>query len=201
MTPVKLNALWLRKLADYAASLREPEGEVFYAVVTEENGSDSFAIQRGTPDSIPPLGAVLEVETKDQQPARPPARVTIQGGGMTGCSTLDGYDAVFWSEAAVEKFVFPYYASKSLWMAPVVLDALAKAWYGFVPGDGSSANVAPDEIPFAIAHLPGSDYVPLTDGTIDPAALLDDLVVLVKKMDAPVEHRSLKEYLPAAQPA
>jgi hypothetical protein len=194
-----LNAVQLRRLADAAASIRAPGGDPLYAVSTEDNGSDTITIELGSAHHLPPVGSMIEFDTKDQQPDRPPARVTIQGGDMSGPSTLDQYDAVFWSEAAVEKFVVPYYASKSLWMAAHVLQGLAKAWYGFVPGTDDDSDIVVDanEIPFAVAHLPGSDYVPLSDA----AAPGDDLFVLIKKQDGTIEHRALTHYLAAPQPA
>lgn len=163
--PVIQNAIQLRNLADHAASLRGAP----WSVYAQEAGGRAFvavdpeAVRSGflpTP--------IMELDTRFQHPGRPVPEVVVRAEG--GEMSLADYDAVFWSEASVEKFVFPYYASKSLWLAAHVLTVLSKFWYGFVPGvertpeppvvrvDGEEA------VPFAVAHLPTSDYVMLSDG-------------------------------------
>jgi hypothetical protein len=65
-------------------------------------------------------------------------------------------DAVFWSVSAVEKFLVPYYASvygnKGPAVARAVMDVL-------LLGGGSAADGTEIEAPFAVAHLPSSEYV------------------------------------------
>jgi hypothetical protein len=64
-------------------------------------------------------------------------------------------DAVFWSVSAVEKFLVPYYASvygdQGPDMAQAVLDVLLRGV--------ERAGDEEDEAPFAVAHLPSSEYV------------------------------------------
>lgn len=66
-------------------------------------------------------------------------------------------DAVFWSVSAVEKFLVPYYASvygdKGPQMAQAVLDVLLPE-----SAEGGEGRVE-GETPFAVAHLPSSEYV------------------------------------------
>lgn len=68
-------------------------------------------------------------------------------------------DAVFWSVSAVEKFLVPYYASvygdKGPKMAKAVLDVLLPPTE---TAEGGEAMVE-DETPFAVAHLPSSEFV------------------------------------------
>lgn len=187
--PVTQNALQLRHLAEHVSSLRgmpwnlyghERDGEPRITLDLAQLGAD-----------LPPL---MQMDTRFQQPWRPVPEVTISAEGKEW--VLANYDAVFWSEAAVEKFVIPYYASKSLWLAAYVLAGLSRAWYGFLPGvdpapelDGPSP-ADEDLIPFAIAHLPTSDYVTL-DGE-EPGA---DLHLLYRQSDGSVRHKSLAEFL------
>ncbi|HZG41872.1 MAG TPA: hypothetical protein VEY93_02840 [Longimicrobium sp.] len=70
-------------------------------------------------------------------------------------------DAVFWSVSAVEKFLVPYYASvygdKGPAMAKAVMDVL-------LLGRERAADDPDTEAPFAVAHLPSSEYVGEPEG-------------------------------------
>jgi hypothetical protein len=110
----------------------------------------------------------FEIDTREVEMRPKVTEVTFAVEGETLTDNLaDAYDAVFWSEAAVEKFVLPYYASKSLWEAAAVLDKLSMYWYGQIPpdtdpGEGESSDVHfLVDPPFAIAHTPDSDYTSL----------------------------------------
>lgn len=59
-------------------------------------------------------------------------------------------DAVFWTQAAVEKFLIPYYASVYGDQADTVVQELLKV----LKPDAANPNPA-----FAVAHLPSSEYV------------------------------------------
>lgn len=67
-------------------------------------------------------------------------------------------DAVFWSVSAVEKFLVPYYASvygdQGPEMAKAVMDVLL---LGVESADGVGRMET--EAPFALAHLPSSEFV------------------------------------------
>ncbi|HLM67281.1 MAG TPA: hypothetical protein VK358_07135 [Longimicrobium sp.] len=77
-------------------------------------------------------------------------------------------DAVFWSVSAVEKFLVPYYASvygdQGPKMAQAVLDVLLPE-----SAEGGEGRVE-GETPFAVAHLPSSEYVgePEADSSFVP---------------------------------
>ncbi|HWK88630.1 MAG TPA: hypothetical protein VNP72_01495 [Longimicrobium sp.] len=182
----KLNALQLRTLTEHAASLRGPGGALSYMVRTHDDGIALIPAET----TLVPENAVIELDTADQQAARPSvitATMVAKGAdGRTATADLMKYDAVFWSEAAVEKFVLPYYASKSMWMAAHVLSTISRLWYGFVPGEGGTV-VQTDEIPFAMAHIPSSDYVGLDVG--------DELHLLFRTKDGQVDARPLSRYL------
>jgi hypothetical protein len=186
--PITQNALQLRHLAEHASSLRGVHLNVFGA---EADGKPLLSFEP-LAISDPFVAPMMELDTRFQQPWRavPEVTITMEGRPMS----LASYDAVFWSEAAVEKFVLPYYASKSLWLAAYVLSALSRHWYGFLPG----VDPAPDPagplpagenlIPFALAHLPTSDYIMLDE----PGA---DLHLLYRQPDGSVLPRSLAELL------
>ncbi len=60
---------------------------------------------------------VCKIETPKCQPDRKEVRaVTLDVDGTSAkIDTDDGSDAVFWTESAVEKFLYPYYHSHRLW--------------------------------------------------------------------------------------
>jgi hypothetical protein len=70
-------------------------------------------------------------------------------------------DAVFWSVSAVEKFLVPYYASvygdQGPDMANAVMDVLLRGVDS--AGDAGAVGEEGDDKPFAVAHLPSSEYV------------------------------------------
>jgi hypothetical protein len=153
----RLNAHQLRELAEAASSLRRPGGEPFFGVVR----GGVLSIQAGNNQDAP-KGAVFEIDTFTVEPRPAPTAVIMDCEGQA-MDLVKKYDAVFWSEAAVEKFVFPYYASKSLWEAAAVLARLEYHWYKSVPRDtdpeprlGGEAFL--EEVPFALAHTPDSDW-------------------------------------------
>jgi hypothetical protein len=206
-----LNSIDLRDAADYASSLRGPDGNPIFLVTTP--GGDGGLSINPTKDFLPcstPTNNSVACSTMTVQPDRPTVdSVTIQAA-ESPVEGLDRYDAVFWSEAAVEKFVIPYYASKWQWEAATLLSVLSNVWYGFVPPAGkTSVEITPTEpddgIPFALAHLPRSEYVVLGGGDVEThhggvvAPHSDirgrDLVLLVRHPDGTVSHRPLSYYL------
>lgn len=182
--PVIQNALQLRHLAEHVSSLR---GMAWNLYAHELDGEPRIQLAPTVADIEFAPTPLMELDTRFQAPGRvvPEVQISAEGEVMS----LASYDAVFWSEAAVEKFVIPYYASKSLWMAAHVLTGLSRLWYGFVPGEGS-AGESTEPIPFALAHLPTSDYIML-DGQ-EPGA---DLHLLYRQPDGSVLPRSLAELL------
>ncbi|HET6228508.1 MAG TPA: hypothetical protein VFE05_00435 [Longimicrobiaceae bacterium] len=154
---LKINAHDLRRAADAAESIRGPEGKPMYVAASAEGGLEIY--------SEPPEGGYLfEVDTFEQGVGRPhpTAVIVVDCHGQT-MDLAHGYDAVFWSEAAVEKFLLPYYASKSMWDAAAALKNLSQKWYGKVPDDGDddgddATPVDGATLPFAVAHMPDSEY-------------------------------------------
>jgi hypothetical protein len=155
--PVELDALTLRRLAEMAASARGPVGDPYYFVQREDG---TLELVHGEPGGPVPLNAIIEIDTRTQQPHR--RRVTNVALTVEGktVSLEEQFDAVFCTEAAVEKFVFPYLASESLWNAGYTVAALAQAWYGRIPPT-SFSSAEDDPIPFAIGHSPNSEFTPL----------------------------------------
>ncbi|HEY0021742.1 MAG TPA: hypothetical protein VGB24_02500 [Longimicrobium sp.] len=80
----------------------------------------------------------------------------VPAGQMIPAGTYAA-DAVFWSQSAVEKFMIPYYASVYGDQADVVVQTLLTVLKPAAQ-DGSEPDPA-----FAIAHLPGSEYVTLAN--------------------------------------
>lgn len=175
----RLDAHQLRELADAASSRRRPGGEPFFGVV--RNGA--LHIEAGD-DRKPPTGALFEIDTFTVEPRPAPTAVIIDCAGQA-LDLASKYDAVFWSEAAVEKFVFPYYASKSLWEAAAVLTKLSFYWYRSVPADTDptpplAGHVVFEGVPYALAHTPDSDWDP-----IEESVPHKDLHLLVMAAEGP----------------
>jgi hypothetical protein len=181
-----LNAHQLRMVAEFASSRRRVGGEPLYAVTVPESevvGAENKLdfVSRLAEGQVP----LFEIDTREVEARPKPTEVYFVVDEVRTHNLADRYDAVFWSEAAVEKFVLPYYASKSLWEAAAVLDKLSMYWYGQIPpdtdpGEGSSSDgrffVEP---PFAIAHTPDSDYT----------SLESDLHLLFREGDRVRAHR------------
>jgi hypothetical protein len=174
-----INAHQFRKWADAASSYR---GDGPFWLVYNEGGEPTIEEAE-----IPPAGAVFGVETREVTERPTPAAVIIDCHGSTR-DLVGSYDAVFWTEAAVEKFVFPYYASKSLWDAADVLDKLSFYWYGTIPlvgldGEGVGTVLSSvDAAPYAVAHTPDSDWNTLSLDGIGPIG--SDIHLLVRDGDA-----------------
>lgn len=180
-----MNAQQLRAVADAAESLRNPDGgqDPFY-VVYEEGQKPQIMQSAG-----PPPNAVFELDTLEVEPRPTPSRVVIECDGVTR-ELVQEYDAVFWSESAVEKFVLPYYASKSMWEAAAVLDKISMYWYGEIPpatdpsgpvDDLVAESTEPLPPPYALAHTPDSEWSVL-DGLGSPTG--HNLHLLVKDGEA-----------------
>lgn len=207
--PYLPNALQLRQLTDFAASLRGSSDEPIYVVGrNKEDGSLGLSCTRKalrwSHEDV-----VVRTATNAVAPARPvlsSMSVGVDGPVVHGDMAAK-YDAIFWSEAAVEKFVIPYYAAKSMWRAAHVIRQLSEQWYGYVPAppDPLHASARGDvgDVPFALAHVPGSDYVPVGDEVAGKAPRPDDLHLLFSDGNGEWYHRSLLEAAerPVAAPA
>lgn len=152
----KYDAKFLRKAAEYASSIRSDNGIPVWVYVKEDGDLDHKI------GGDPPDTTVFEVETKEVEKGRtPPSSVKIAHEGVRPEELVHKYDAVFWSESAVEKFVLPYYASLSMWDAASALEDISIAWYGKIPraasGDGTGTETN-EVIPFALAHTPDSNW-------------------------------------------
>jgi len=157
--PIVLDARDLRNRADAYASIRGPAGDRRFFVQVGEPGEGTLEMRPGEP--VPEEGIVFQLNTAAQQPNRPKVtNATIEAEGKP--FPLNDFDAVFWTESAVEKFVFPYLASKALWSAAHQLTVLSRRWYGFVP-DQPPGGQGEDPIPFAIGHIPDSDFDTLSN--------------------------------------
>lgn len=202
--PLMLPSLIVRSVADAAASHRRSGGEPGYMVTTHDLvGGWSTVFVPQTDQQAPVSGPTVEVTPVDTPTItdRPAVlNVYIQAEGMQHgyMEALDRYDAVFWSESAVEKFVLPYYASKSQYAAAEVLTGLSELFYHKIPSPDRTDEPAPssdrtdEPVPFAVAHLPRSTYENLTE----TAAMGADLaVVKCHPVTGRVTHHLLSDYL------
>ncbi|HEX2092443.1 MAG TPA: hypothetical protein VHG28_08575 [Longimicrobiaceae bacterium] len=168
-----LDSYGVREIAEYASGVR---GEKVYLVATPDPAlPGNYLI---TPSTVPvapgPDQVVVPCNTAYIQPGRPKVtKVTVvfdlehaDGTEHRVTQDVSQYDALFWSESAVEKFLFPYYASKYQWAAAYWLDAISTHWYGFVPDPASglpsmsqaAGRTTEGSDSFAMVHYPRSDY-------------------------------------------
>jgi hypothetical protein len=154
----------LRKMAEAAASFR---GKEFWMVIgpegwearTEEPepGPDHVAIRcRNDPTAARPEVTRAELGTSAVAKAD---LLRLKVGGRE-----ERADAVFWSAAAVEKFLVPYYASVYGNQAAPEIAKLVQVLDSppVGGGEGDPAGASPDA--FALAHIPRSEYVKVDGG-------------------------------------
>jgi hypothetical protein len=191
----KLDSITARCVAEYASSLRSRKYDPSFIVTRFDRDERQWCmkVSRHHSPCSGPDGVVTPLETRFVQPERPPVtEISIRAKGMDHDESLMRYDAVFWSEAAVEKFLFPYYASKYQWLAAHVLATLSRIFYGYVPGGTEEVSArSEEEIPFAIGHIPRSDYVELEEHP----AIAHELYVLFRDAEGKVTHRPLADFL------
>lgn len=192
--PLMLTSLIARSIADAAESHRGAGGEPGYMLTTHDPAKGwSTVFNPRTEEPAPESDAAVVVTpvntpTITERPAV--LNVYIQAAGMQAgfMESLARYDAVFWSESAVEKFVFPYYASKSQYAAADVLTGLSELFYHKIP----APDRTDEAVPFAVAHLPRSTYADLTE----TAAVGADLAVVKRHpVTGEVTHHLLSHYL------
>jgi len=113
----------LRMVAEWASAIR---GDPLYFTYSPDTGRMGLAqFADGQPPLFTPPNATRPVVT----------RVAFAVEGATAPLPLDGHgcSALFWSESAVEKFLFPSFASACGDDAARFLGRLSNAWYGY-PG-------------------------------------------------------------------
>lgn len=149
-TPQLPNYQKLRAMAEWAASLRnEPAYFLFRA------GENGFRAPQDTlPEEMGPGDIVVPAFTPTVPAGRPVLHGVWLNHDDSGSKNLahEG-DALFWSTAAVEQFLFPYYASKGGLRALPDLEDIHDTW---TMGAENGVN--------ALIHLPSSMW---TDVTVD----------------------------------
>lgn len=144
-----------------------------------ETGMDRVRADRPAPSQVVLLvrGSGGEHEVPVLAPAAPEGDPTMVP------------DSIFWSDGAVEKLMVPYYGSVKGLSAPFFTTMLLGKWCGLVrrdsplgpcavleiirnfldatPADGAvtatTEDEPTDENPYAVTHLPRSEYIPTVD--------------------------------------
>jgi hypothetical protein len=206
-----VDSIGLREMAEYASSLRHAHGDKAYFVISADpHHPGNYIIKHldAPPEPPEPDQVVVPADTANVGSHRPKVkRVTIRyedpSGGPDREMVLPGggFDALFWSEASVEKFLFPYYASKYQWAAADWLTVMSQAWYGFVPdlrGPGSAPAAEDGLTPLAMVHYPRSEYGSVGEnGVAGPGNVVgpgNDVHVLTVKPTGEAALRRLSEY-------
>ena len=80
--------------------------------------TSGLRLRREGDSPMPGEHELCKIETPKCQPGRIPVlsvAVEIQGASTQKIDPAKGWDAVFWTESAVEKFLYPYYHAHRLW--------------------------------------------------------------------------------------
>ncbi|MBK8006043.1 MAG: hypothetical protein IPK12_19570 [Gemmatimonadetes bacterium] len=118
--PKPLTSTHLRRLAEEADGRR---GEKLQLIQDPRTGELRF-LARG--EKLARGAAVVaEAATENRVPTRDPVKVSLTINGKK--VDLAGADAIFWSESAIEKFMWPYYQSRGLMDGN--MQTLQKAYY------------------------------------------------------------------------
>jgi hypothetical protein len=121
-----LTARQLRVLAEKAEGWRG-KGPL---VLIETNDGHEVTSEAALKDRRIPPNIVARVEATEDVPGRArPARIDFYATKTSDARPLvDEFDALFWSEAAVQKFLFPYYHSLRL-LTPEAMQTLEKSYW------------------------------------------------------------------------
>jgi len=199
-----VDSIQLRLIAEAASGLR---GAPVHFVAMEDGSIREVyhgpaEAGGGTPDDVlaaapeQQMPVVVPAYTTNIFPDRPPLDLAqIQAEGVERPidllhlpGGLGEADAVFWSESAVEKFLIPYYASVYGNQATRAVGDILEAFHGD-RGDGSASFATdPNALTYAMAHLPKSEYVMLSD--VNDMGM--SLAVIYKDPDDPGEVRALR---------
>lgn len=88
---------------------------------------------------------LCKIETPKCQSGRVPVlsvAVDIEGANTHRIDPAEGWDAVFWTESSVEKFVYPYYHAHRLW--DTTMDQVKQAFESY-PGAVAIMHKAPSK--------------------------------------------------------
>lgn len=112
---VQLNATDLAWLAETADGTREKE----FTLVRDKEGKAALRTELQSGDK-PVTGVKVKTEPSLQKPGTrriPVLEVTLRPENCQpiAVETDDGADAVFWTDSAIEKFLYPYYHAQRLW--------------------------------------------------------------------------------------
>jgi hypothetical protein len=120
-----LTARQLRVLAEKAEGWRG-KGPL---VVIETTDGHEVITEEDLRKRRSPANIVARVVASEDVPERErPARIDFYATADSAVEPLvDGFDALFWSEAAVQKFLFPYYHSLRL-LTPQAMEQLERSY-------------------------------------------------------------------------
>jgi|GEM_PF-6699997 len=176
----------LRMLAEASVGIRSGESAtfVFDAAGTNRSPTTNILGPQVVPPGAPwPEQGVLVKASNQGKLTDPEGGVVVQVAGASGpgVNAVDYQaDALFWSDAAVQKFVLPYYASCMGYEAYRQLAVLEEAW------SGSHAGVTV----VALMHVTGTPAGP--SGEVGPMEPL--WIVYLQESDNTVRAQSLADF-------
>jgi hypothetical protein len=107
------NAWTLSWLAEKADGWREEKLQLVL------HGANGLSIKRQNEKLQAGETKVCDIETPRCQPGRVKVKTVTLETETSGSRTIDvssdGWDAVFWTESSIEKFLYPYYHSHRIW--------------------------------------------------------------------------------------
>jgi hypothetical protein len=196
-----LHALTLRRITEWASGVREKD--LWFVVNPHPTMPWKSGIRLFERPPRPGVDydaheTVIPVRTGAVNPGRPGVEYGWLGPDedravdLTQVRAPDGTchaaDAVFWSESSIEKFVVPYYASKHGHVADKAIRDVLRVLHrpGRPRADGEAAAWGPGD-PFALVHIPTSEYLPATEGGVDEETALahgEFLAARISRTDA-----------------
>ncbi len=172
--PQPLTARALSWLAEQAEGMRNQD----LSLVENLSGNIQLKLAEDVTSTERPL---IGVRTEDKVPGRyKMEKITVKAPNCPTADVPEGWDALFWTEASIEKFFFPYYYSQRL----LTEEDITALWADFK-----------DKTVVAFAHILPSRPVPIRG--IDAAG-----VVFVDEAShalPTLELKPLSEYLAQRQ--
>ena len=160
----------LRMAAEAAASFRDQE---VYLVVDDQG----WSVRAKRPDN-PDGKAVIPVRSPGKPTLPPPVELAQIGTDPTNPANLLNLkdpngnligpaDSVFWTAAAVEKFLVPYYASVyGDWSPKKLATLIGILGNPRAPLAKGRSTADQADGAFAVAHMPKSEYVQMDGGGV-----------------------------------
>ncbi|HKP75345.1 MAG TPA: hypothetical protein VJT67_07355 [Longimicrobiaceae bacterium] len=211
----QLDTFTARELAEFAGGNR---GQALYlSLVTDDGGTRPQLVVNACPGPQPcgteEQQAIYTALVRPDRPAPSGVVADVTGAesltlvGPGSDFTPTPPDSIFWTDAAIERLMIPYYCSVKGIQSPLFITHLIGKWNGMIAANspvgmqnlfqvlqGLDDQVVQDTPPipesevFGLVHLPRSEYVP--ESGVEPPAFNLDQRLLLLSYDGQHFHRN-----------